>query len=133
MFADFHRVNALATTNFKPQCDVSDPDFGKGPTHLAPTSLTSWFIHTPAPGIFCKNPLQYCKVISLQLKNNEKKMLMWTLENKAPVLLDQETKISLAFRGTARTSRIRGPISRAGMECAWYDLRRSVTLLRIKR
>ena len=58
---------------------------------------------------------------------------MWTLENKAPVLLDQETKISLAFRGTARMSRIRGPISRAGMECAWYDLRRSVTLLRIKR
>ena len=113
-FVDFHHVNALTTANFKPHCDVSGPDLGRGPTHLAPVSLTSWLSHMPAPGIFCK-------------------MLIWTLENKAPGLLDQETKISLAFRGTARVSRIRGPISRAGMECAWYDLRRSVTLLRIKR
>ena len=68
MFADFHRVNALATANFKPQCDVSDPDLGRDPTHLAPVGLTSWLSHMPAPGIFCK-------------------MLMWTLENKAPGLL----------------------------------------------
>lgn len=79
MFANFRHVNALATANFKPQCDISDPNLGRGPAHLT-VSLTSWLSHMPASGIFCK-------------------MLMWTLENKAPGLLDQETKIStLAFR-----------------------------------
>ena len=55
--------------------------------------------------------------------------------NKAPSLLDQdsETKIPLAFRGTARVNRVREAISWAGMECAWYNPKRSMTLMRIKR